>query len=709
MKRKILLYGDLNLNIVDGSSIWLVSLAKLLAKDNDNVVDILVKERIVNDILVKDLSHLKNVSILNSDNYICKEKSVDTSNVVKIMKKIDDLRDYSCIIVRGFEAVSTIVRDKQLADKLIPYLTNFCHDKEKITKEEIDELTYIYNNTNQFFVQTIQMKEYLEDVLKIDGKKFKLLNPMIFKDDFIAKPKMKKTIVYAGKIAAGWNILELIEIMDELYKKDKEITLHFIGDKFNRDMASKKKEILDKLNSMPNVVFYGSLPKSDTTSIINSCELGYSFRSTDIDNDESLELSSKILEYCFCNVPLILRRTKMHEDVLGKDYPLFVDSIKDCVDKILTFFNNKEKYGKLSKNLEKCVERFSTDNVYKSVVSALDVFPKKKMRLLISGHDLKFIKPLFPYFEKNYELTIQEYPEYTNLDEKEANKLLEKNDIIWCEWMLLNASWYSNHLYSHQRLFIRAHRFEMDKKYGFQVNWNNVDTVITVAYYYMEHFIDKFSIPREKVTVVNNFIDVDAYSTKKEDDYKYNLAMIGILPKKKGFDKAVDILIKLKKKNDKYKLYIAGKRPEEFANTRNIPEERAYYEEVDKKIKENGLEESVIYTGWTDTKEFLKKIGYTFSLTSKKVPESFHIAPFECMASNGIGLALKWEGIEYIFPDEAVCNSLDEIVDRIEYYNSHDKDYKEIASKERNFTKENYDLPIILNHILALLDSKGGM
>ena len=707
MKRKILLYGDLNLNIVDGSSVWLASLAKLLAKDKDNVVDILLKEKITNDILVRDLSCLKNVSILNSDNYIYSQKAVDNSNIVRIMKRIDDMRDYSCIIVRGFEAVSTIVRDKQLADKLIPYLTNFCHDKKKITKEEISELTYIYNNTKQFFVQTIQMKEYLEDVLNIDGKKFKILNPMIFKDDFKVKEKMPKTIVYAGKIASGWNILELIDIMDKIYEKDKNITLHFIGDKFNRDMASKKDEILNKLNSMPNVVFYGSLPKDETTSIINACELGYSFRSTNIDNDESLELSSKILEYCFCNVPLLLRRTKMHEDVLGKDYPLFVESVDECVDKIIDFFNNKEKYRELTNNLEKCVERFSTDNVYKSVVSALDVFPKKKMRLLISGHDLKFIKQLFPYFEKHFELTVQEYPEYTNLDVKEAKRLLEKTDVVWCEWLLLNAQWYSNHLYSHQRLFIRAHRFEMDKKYGFKVNWNNVDTLINVSYYYLEHFIEKFSIPREKVTVVNNFIDVDSYSTDKEKDYKYNLAMIGILPKKKGFDKAVDILIKLKKKNDKYKLFIAGKRPEEFPNTRNIPSEWEYYQMVNKKIKDNNLEDSVIYTGWVEIPEFLKKIGYTFSLSSKKIPESFHIAPFECMASNGIGLALKWEGIEYIFPDEAVCNSLDEIVEKIEYYNSHDKDYKEIASKEREFTRENYDLPVIFDCILNLLDYKG--
>ena len=51
MKRKILLYGDLSLNIVDGSSVWLVSLAKLLAQDTDNVIDILLKDKIKNNIL----------------------------------------------------------------------------------------------------------------------------------------------------------------------------------------------------------------------------------------------------------------------------------------------------------------------------------------------------------------------------------------------------------------------------------------------------------------------------------------------------------------------------------------------------------------------------------------------------------------------------------------------------------------------------------
>ena len=43
MVRKILLYGDLDLNVIDGSSIWLVNLAKLLLEDKSNYVDILLR------------------------------------------------------------------------------------------------------------------------------------------------------------------------------------------------------------------------------------------------------------------------------------------------------------------------------------------------------------------------------------------------------------------------------------------------------------------------------------------------------------------------------------------------------------------------------------------------------------------------------------------------------------------------------------------
>ena len=62
MVRKILIYGDLDLNIIDGSSIWLVNLAKLLLEDKENYVDILLKKRIRSHILVGEIEKRYRVS-----------------------------------------------------------------------------------------------------------------------------------------------------------------------------------------------------------------------------------------------------------------------------------------------------------------------------------------------------------------------------------------------------------------------------------------------------------------------------------------------------------------------------------------------------------------------------------------------------------------------------------------------------------------------
>ena len=75
---------------------------------------------------------------------------------------------------------------------------------------------------------------------------------------------------------------------------------------------------------------------------------------------------------------------------------------------------------------------------------------------------------------------------------------------------------------------------------------------------------------------------------------------IGALPKRKGLKRAIELLHLLKQQDSRYCLHVPGKRPQEFANTWNVEEERRYYEQADAMVKEYGLEDSVIYDGWVD-------------------------------------------------------------------------------------------------------------
>ena len=578
--KKILIYGDIDLNLIDGSSVWLVNLARLLSMDEEIMVDILLKKRIRNERLVRELRGIYRVRLLYVKNYIDRLTEVDAGNIVKVISRIDALRDYACFIIRGMGVMKPLLHSP-LIDRVVPYLTDFCHDSEQISDAEKDFLRTLYDRVKVYLVQTDAMKRYLQQVLGVDGAKYRVLYPIVF--PFPQAERERGSLIYAGKIARDWNIIELLDIMEELKNSDPDITLHMVGDKVNRDMAEEKEEIFRRLNEGENIQFYGSLSRGDLREVMSRCELGYAFRSTRVDHDGSLEVSVKLLEYLQAGIPMVLRRSAMHEEILGSDYPLFAESEQECLEKIRWAFAGN-RIERLREQLNERAARFSVPKTIEMMREALSVFPEQRQRLLVSGHDLKFLKPLFARMKEEYDLIVQEQSEYTDFSVREAKRLRDRADIIWCEWLLTSARWYSRNAYPHQRLFVRAHRFEVNRRFGRSLNVIALDQLITVSYYYMEEFMRRFSIPLEKCCVINNFIDMKNYERPKREDAQFHIALIGALPKRKGLARAVELIKLLRRHDSRYVLHVPGKRPEEFANTWNVPEERAYYERIYQQI-----------------------------------------------------------------------------------------------------------------------------
>lgn len=113
----------------------------------------------------------------------------------------------------------------------------------------------------------------------------------------------------------------------------------------------------------------------------------------------------------------------------------------------------------------------------------------KKPHLLIAGVDLKFIVPAIKYLEKYYEIKVDEWD--WNIDKNVPSKsveLLKWADIILCEWMEYYTPWYSQNVSKNQKLFIRAHRYEITLDYGNMINFENVCGVITINYFFTGDF-----------------------------------------------------------------------------------------------------------------------------------------------------------------------------------------------------------------------------
>ena len=288
-----------------------------------------------------------------------------------------------------------------------------------------------------------------------------------------------------------------------------------------------------------------------------------------------------------------------------------------------------------------------------------------KKKLLIAGHDLKFFTLILDQLKKseNFEINIDEWSGHAIHNISESQRHLEWADIIFCEWGLGNAVWYSNNKLPHQKLFVRMHGQERNTAYYKDFDLDNIDKVITVSPYIYELLTQKTSIPRDKMTVIYNAVDVENLNILKEDDYQFNLAIIGFCPKLKRLDLAIEVFEKLWMADNRYKLFIKGKMPAEYSWLWEQDEEREYYEEIFNKIEASPWKGSVIFEGFGSIDIFLKKIGFVLSTSDF---ETFHLAPGEGMASGAIPVIRNWAGSELVYPSEYIFDTPDEMISYIE-------------------------------------------
>lgn len=297
-----------------------------------------------------------------------------------------------------------------------------------------------------------------------------------------------------------------------------------------------------------------------------------------------------------------------------------------------------------------------------------------KQRMVIAGYDLKFIKPILPKLEQCYQIRIDEWQGHNAHNEKHSEKCLKWAEIIFCEWMLGNAIWYSHRVKEHQKLFIRMHRFELTTQWFKQIDFTKVNRVFAVSLYFFEKLIEYTKISRSQACLLPNYLDSNHYAKSKDKEKLFNLGIIGILPSRKGYLNALKVLKELVKKNKRYRLYVYGKMPEELPWVKNNPEEMAYFEDCKRFITENKLQKNIIIKGWVDVKTELKNIGFILSTSdNEEIPESFHIAPADGFSAGNQGLLLNWNGVEYIYPEKYIFNSILEMAEHIHSQHSMNK------------------------------------
>lgn len=324
-----------------------------------------------------------------------------------------------------------------------------------------------------------------------------------------------------------------------------------------------------------------------------------------------------------------------------------------------------------------------------------------RLRMVVAGNDLKFIKAAIPALEDLYDIRVDEWPGHDSHDPARSTELLAWADVIFCEWLLGNAVWYAEHKKPHQKLIVRLHRFELTRNFGHQVRQSAVDCFVAVSAHTAEDMIHTFGVDRAKVRVIPNFISDDSYTQGAGDARLFMLGLVGAVPKMKGLMRALELLHSLRLQDPRYSLTVFGKRPEELPWVIKDEDERTYFKACERFIADNGLSDSVTHAGWVDTTSELAQVGFVLSLSDF---ESFHVAPAEAFASGNQGLFLGWRGVEFLYPERYIHRDIYSIRDYI-LANREEGHFQATGAHGRAYVQRNYGLGAFITNITEVVTS----
>lgn len=676
MSRRILIYGDVNLNYRDGSAVWLVSIAECLAKTGSEV-HLLLKADVID---VDSIEYLQSHSVNIHTPFDDRKSGFSGMTVRQAAYRIvqlDRRHNYDIVLSRGYGIASQLAVSSKFTGRMWPYLTEGPAFAMNQTTEEQRILETIGLESRRIFAQTEEARSIIEVLVPSFTGKVLLMNPIIPDIAFeIGRSKIDEGhsngirnlhMVYSGKFARLWRTLEMTTLPMSMAEHDVVAKLKMIGDKFQN--TGNDAEWLDAMKSaatsdLPGVTWHGGVPRNQVLSELGKHDVGLCWRDPELDS--SPEISTKMLEYAAVGTPPVLNRSSMHERLLGSSYPLFVEG-DDVMEPLLRVAKDPATLALATSTAAKAVETFSMTasvarfNGYftRSEADSNSSLPmkngRKRLRVVLAGHDFKFAGELIEVLtqRKDIDLIVEKWSRLNQHDENRSLKLAKWADVVICEWAGPNAVYYSRHLSAQQKLLVRFHGFEIRGDWLNDIDIDNVQAVIFVSDFYRKQVLRRTGWPEHKSTVVYNAIDVLDLKRPKPDNARFHIGMAGYVPMLKRPDRAIDILRLLLDKDDRFYLHFKGREPWLYPWEWQKPAQQESYKSIFERLRQDTeLSQHVIFEPFgPDMGNWFRRIGWMLSPSTR---ETFHLAPVEAMASGAIPVVWNREGANEIFGDDYV-------------------------------------------------------
>lgn len=681
---RVLLYGDVDLNLIDGSAIWLVSLAEVFAGMPDVSVSVLQKTRLNRDVVIQSAASLPNVTFLDPWDLAdrnpqarpalngCPVHRLSPESAAALVELLDQEESFDVLFVRSLDTAALLVHSADVASRLWVYVTN---PTQYASPPELTKLREVARRCGRIVCQTDEARSALAALLDADtAADVLVLPPMIPSLNAGSRPPPEPSaprLGYFGKFSPPYMILEMLDAFERIRRELPSAEFHVVGDKFHNapPVDGFVETVRRRLTATPGVVWHGGVSRTEATDILRHVHFASSWRGPAF--DDCVELSTKILEYSALGLPVLMNPTPIQRRIFGSDYPAYVTDGAEFVDRVLSLTAVPMLYNRASQSVQAKAAQFTYESHRRRLMSVLPGgAPRLRVTdrtptILWAGHDFKFLRQIRESVERAgpYRGLTDEYKGHTIRHPERSRELLRQADVIFCEWCLGNVEWYSKHKQPHQRLVARLHHQELDLPYLDRIRWDNVDRLIFICPRNMDRFLVRFPSMEPKCTLIYNAIDCSAFDLPKLEGAEFNLGMLGIAPKRKAPHIALEILAKLKEHDSRYTLFIKGRHPSEYAWLWRKPTERSYYERLFDAVNNSPYANSVVFDPHgDDVADWFTKIGFILSPSDH---EGSHQAVAEGMAAGSIPIIRHWAGADLLYPRTHVFSTTSHAVNFI--------------------------------------------
>lgn len=677
-----LIHADVDPGLIDGSAVWLASMAELLARAGCSVTVLLRDRRRAETPLLDPLASYPSIRIVEPS-----ERSSRSARPISRRRdaarttalRLDRADRFDLIVLRGMRVATDMSRAAQVQGRLWTYLTDLPQSVVGLEPTVLADLDAIARASAVVLCQTEELRSYLETIAPASVGRTAVLPPIVPPADPTAPTatdggatggtERPLRLVYAGKFAPLWRTLEMTRLPARSAAAGVAVELIAIGDKVDADPGDPtyRDRMQAALADTPGVAWHGGRSRTETMRLAASADVGLGWRDPAL--DASLELSTKILEYGALDLPVILNRTPMHERLLGRDYPLFASSEDDVLEAIALAATDPSVRTEAGRRMRRAADDHTFERAEARLGSLLDrVFPPplgvsipgRPLRVGIASHDLKFFTAILRGLQAlpDVEVRVDLWMSLHAQDERASRSLVEWADVIICEWCGPNAVWYSHHVRPGQRLIVRLHRVELDRRWPAEVAIEAVDRVVCVSRAYADLTRAVTGWPAAKVVVIPNWVDDESLDRPKQDGARFHMGFIGMAPSLKRLDRALDVLEWLRADDDRYRLFVKTKLTWDYPWLWRRADERAHVDLLMRRIQTSRLlRGSVVFDDFgPDVASWLRRIGFLLSTSDN---ESFHLAPAEGMASGAVPAILDWPGADTIYEARWIHRSTD--------------------------------------------------